>query len=62
MSARIIEGRILGSSKEALFVHDGERLLQLRMPAPLEERRSDELGLGDLVRIEADERGEALVY
>ena len=62
MSARIIEGRILGSSKEALFVHDGERLLQLRMPTPLEERRSDELGLGDLVRIEADERGEALVY
>lgn len=54
MSALIIEGRILGSSGEALLVHDGERLFQFE-DAPA-------LGLGDLIRIEAEERSGALHY
>lgn len=54
MSAQIIEGRILGSSEEALLVHDGERLFQFE-GAPA-------LGLGDLIRIEAEERSGTLHY
>lgn len=54
MSAQIIEGRVLGSSEEALLVHDGERLFQI-----LEGPR---LALGDLVRVEAEARDGALFY
>lgn len=57
MSARIIEGRILGSSDEALLVHDGERLIQFQ-GAP-------RLKLGELVRVEArepDRADESLHY
>lgn len=54
MSALIIGGRILGSSEEALLVHDGKRLFQFE-GAPA-------LGLGDLIRIEAEERSGTLHY